>query len=438
MRTLGEAIGGARRIIGGPFGSKLTTRDYTEVGVPVIRGSNMEVNGRWIGGEFAHVSETKFKRDLASNKARPGSIIVTQRGTLGQVSIIPDDSEKETFVVSQSQMAIDVDPVIACRDFVYYFLRSPEFTQYSHNQTIQTGVPHINLGILRNAPATFPPLTVQRGIAAILGALDDKIELNRKTAATLEEMARALYRSWFVDFDPVWAKAEGRSPAHMDAATAALFPDSFGDDGLPVGWEVRQLGDICKQVKETVKPMDAPEALFWHFSLPAYDSGAMPVLETGAAIKSNKGFVPNDTILFSRLNPSIPRVWWARCDQDAATAAASTEFFVAQARITTETPWLYALLSSPELLEQAQSRVTGTSNSHQRVPPTALSEIEVIVATREVVGAFGGATRPLFERIHSMKTETQTLAALRDTLLPKLMSGELRVGEAQELVEELA
>lgn len=438
MSTLAQAIGGQKRIVGGPFGSKLTTKDYTEQGVPVIRGSNMEVNGRWIGGEYAYVSTEKFDRDLSTNIARPGDIIVTQRGTLGQVSIVPDDSNFPFFVVSQSQMAIGVDPSCADRNFVYYYLRSPEFVCYSQTQTIQTGVPHINLGILRDAPANFPPLSEQREIAGILGALDDKIEMNRKTAATLEAMARALYRSWFVDFDPVWARLEGRAPAHMDPATAALFPDRFTEDGLPEGWHVRPFAKVCRQVKETVKPMEAPEAAFWHFSLPAYDAGATPVLEPGSAIKSNKGFVPNDAILFSRLNPTIPRVWWARCDHATGTPAASTEFFVAKARRPAEVSWLYCLLSSAEFLEQAQSRVTGTSNSHQRVPPSALAEIEVIDAPEPILAAFGTIAGPMFEQVHALKAQSQTLASLRDSLLPRLMSGELRVGAARETVGEVA
>jgi len=284
----------------------------------------------------------------------------------------------------------------------------------------------------------IPPLPEQREIAAILGALDDKIELNRKMAATLEAMARALYRSWFVDFDPVTARAEGRAPAQMPPATAALFPDRFGEDGLPEGWAARPLGQVCTQVKEIVKPMEAQDAQFWHFSLPAFDAGARPVLEPGSAIKSNKGFVPNDSILFSRLNPLIPRVWWARCDQLVATPAASTEFFVAKARRPTEIPWLYCLMSSAEFLEQAQSRVTGTSNSHQRVPPKALVEIEVVDAPLAILDAFDSVVSTFYERVHSMKSESRTLATLRDTLLPRLMSGELRVPAARDIVGDIA
>lgn len=298
--------------------------------------------------------------------------------------------------------------------------------------------PKLNKRTLETIEIPVPPQEERLEINAVLGALDDKIELNRKTAATLEAMARALYRSWFVDFDPVHAKSQGRPPAHMDAPTAALFPATFTEDGLPEGWDTRTLSEVCEQVKKTVKPMDAPDDAFLHFSLPAFDAGQMPVCAPGAAIKSNKAHVPHDAILFSRLNPYIPRVWWARSAGVDAIPAASTEFFVAQAHDPVHTPWLFCLLSSDEFREAALARVTGTSNSHQRIPPKALAEIEVASPPPGVVAAFGALAGPWFEKRHSMATENQTLAQLRDTLLPRLMSGELRVAAAREQVEEVA
>jgi type I restriction enzyme S subunit len=168
MSTLAEAIGGSRRIVGGPFGSKLTQKDYQSDGVPVIRGSNMEQRGRMLGGKFVFVSTDKVVRDLCSNVVFPGDIIVTQRGTLGQVSIVPDDLNYEQFVVSQSQMAIRVDRAFADRDFVYYFLKSSGFNDYLSAATIQVGVPHINLAVLREAPVSWPSLDEQRSMASVL------------------------------------------------------------------------------------------------------------------------------------------------------------------------------------------------------------------------------------------------------------------------------
>lgn len=296
--------------------------------------------------------------------------------------------------------------------------------------------PKLNKRTLEQVSLPIPPAADRVQINAILNALDDKIEVNRRMAGTLEAMARALYRSWFVDFDPVHSKAEGCAPAHMDPATADLFPARFRDDGLPQGWEMATISEVCEHIKHTVKPQDQPAAPFQHFSLPAFDKGAGPERVLGAEIKSNKMDVPDDAILFSRLNPSIPRIWWARVDAAFGAPAASTEFFVARAGSDLETPWLYALLGSSGLRDEAISRVTGTSNSHQRVPPSAFAGIEVTHPSESIREAFGTIALPWFRRSQAAADENRTLAALRDTLLPKLMSGELRVAEAAARVAE--
>lgn len=167
-------------------------------------------HGRWVDGEFAFVSQAKAD-SLASNCAKPGDLVFTQRGTLGQVALVPKNGA-DRYLISQSQMKLTVDVEKADALFLYYVFNSAEQQAYIRQNAIQTGVPHTNLGILRNTPLTLPPLTEQIAIAAVLGALDDKIELNRRMNATLEAMARALFQSWFVDFDPVRAKLDGRQP----------------------------------------------------------------------------------------------------------------------------------------------------------------------------------------------------------------------------------
>ena len=163
---------------------------------------------------------------LASNCAKPGDIVFTQRGTLGQVALVPKRGA-DRYLISQSQMKLTVDAEKANALFLYYVFSSAEQKDYIRQNAIQTGVPHTNLGILRNASLRLPSLAEQRAIASVLGALDDKIELNRRMNATLEAMARALFQSWFVDFDPVRAKLDARPHASLDPATAALFPAAF-------------------------------------------------------------------------------------------------------------------------------------------------------------------------------------------------------------------
>lgn len=415
-------------IVGGPFGSNLVSKDYVDQGTPVIRGQNM--GGRWVSGDFAYVSAMKADA-LSPNKARPGDLIFTQRGTLGQVSIVPSGPYDE-YIVSQSQMKVTLDPERADVRFLYYVFRSPEQLEYIQNTAIQTGVPHTNLGILKKTPLKLPSIHTQRQIATILGTLDDRIDLLRETNATLEAIAQALFKSWFVDFDPVRAKMAGRAPEGMDEATAALFPDALEEAELgvvPKGWQFGTVGDIAQLKKGTVNPGSQPDAMFEHFSLPAFDDGCRPVVELGEAIKSNKTPVPSDAVLLSKLNPHIPRVWLpVSC---GSNAVCSTEFLVFQPVGAGSKELIYCTFSSPDFILRLQQLVTGTSNSHQRIKPDQVALMSCVVPPKDIASQFELSLRPIFERVHANREQAQTLASLRDALLPRLISGQLRLPEAE-------
>ena len=162
--TVGDVAAPSRNaLVGGPFGSDLVSRDYVPSGVPVIRGTNMG-HGRWVAGEFAYVTREKAD-SLASNCARGGDLVFTQRGTLGQVALVPKNGA-DRYLISQSQMKVTLDPSKADALFLYYVFISPEQQAYIIQNAIATGVPHTNLGILRNTPLTLPPLAAQKAIAA--------------------------------------------------------------------------------------------------------------------------------------------------------------------------------------------------------------------------------------------------------------------------------
>ena len=206
--TLGSiAINEGYGLVDGPFGSNLPASLYTDEGVPVIRGSNLALGtSRFRAQEFVFVSWDTAKR-LARSLCRPLDIIFTKKGTLGQTGLVPEGGKYDQYLLSSNQMKLTVDPLFADPLFVYYFVSSPESTEKIIRDSEATGVPKTNVTYLREFPITLPPLPEQRAIAHILGTLDDKIELNRRMNETLEEMARALFKSWFIDFDPVHAKA---------------------------------------------------------------------------------------------------------------------------------------------------------------------------------------------------------------------------------------
>ena len=234
------ATGARYSLIGGPFGSKLKASDYVEAGIPVIRGSNLNGNRYLDETEFVFVSELKMREDLFGNLARRGDVIFTQRGTLGQVALIPNDARFDTYVISQSQMKLSVDPKEADPRFIYYYFSSREAVQKILSQNSSSGVPHINLTSLRSFLVPRVSLHQQRRIGDILSAYDDLIENNRRRIGLLEEAAHLLYREWFVHF---------RFPGHEHVKFI---------DGLPEAWERRTLDDVCDTIgggtPSTAKP----------------------------------------------------------------------------------------------------------------------------------------------------------------------------------------
>ncbi len=275
----------------------------------------------------------------------------------------------------------------------------------------------------------------QRAIAHILGTLDDKIELNRRMNETLEAMARALFKDWFVDFGPTRAKIEGRDP-YLAPEIWDLFPDKLDEDGKPEGWEVFRLNQIAKHHTEVLSPAATPDTEFEHFSLPAFDAGRRPAIDKGLSIKSNKTLVPKRAVLLSKLNPEIPRVWLPE-DPSQRQQIGSTEFLALVPSVIAGRALLFCLFSDDRFREMLQSMVTGTSKSHQRISPKSLYEREVIAGNIQLFARFEELAHYLLVKTLANRSEAWTLAQARDLLLPKLMSGKIRVGDADKIVKEL-
>ena len=411
--TVGEIAAQTRNaLVGGPFGSDLVSKDYVPTGVPVIRGTNMG-HGRWVDGEFAYVTPEKAE-SLSSNCAKPGDIVFTQRGTLGQVALVPKNGA-DRYLISQSQMKLTVDATKADAMFLYYVFTSAEQQDYIRQNAIQTGVPHTNLGILSNTPLTLPPLAEQKAIAAVLGALDDKIELNRRMNATLEAMARALFQSWFVDFDPVRAKLDARPPAGLDPATAALFPDSFQDSAaghIPTGWDVGRLDD----------------ALFLQrgFDLPATERthGKYPVMAASGPNGCHDKFMVNGPGVTTGRSGVLGKVFFIHGD----FWPLNTSLWVKEFKRVSPAYAFHLLRGLDFEAFNAGSAVPTLNRNH-------VHNLPVVIPPKNVVEAFDAQVLPLMKQQQANEDQSSTLATLRDTLLPKLLSGELSVADLQTNLE---
>jgi type I restriction enzyme S subunit len=360
--------------------------------------------------------------------AKAPGVVTGRYGTLGEVFFIRQDY----WPLNTSLYVRDFkgnDP-----RFISYFLRTLDFMAYSD----KAAVPGLNRNHLHSAKVRIPPLREQQAIACILGALDDKIELNRRRNRTLEAMARAIFQSWFVDFDPVKAKAAGRTPPGLSPEIAELFPDRFEDSPLgpiPAGWRVGTVGDIVTLSRDAILPGDYADEVFDHYSIPAYDAGQNPLPESGSTIKSQKFIVTDDCVLVSKLNPKTPRVWIPAVDK-ARRRIASTEFLVCRPKASSDLgrAYFYCLACDKTFSEHLTSRASGTSNSHQRVRPQDFLSYEIPLPAAKLASAFNDKVEPVLDRVLLVKSESRTLAALRDALLPKLISGELRVPDAERIV----
>ena len=310
---------------------------------------------------------------------------------------------------------------------MHYLLTSLDFTPFSD----KSSVPGVNRNHLHLIPVGVPPLAEQHAIAEVLGALDDKIELNRRMNATLEELARTIFRSWFVDFDPVHARAEGRAPFGMDADTAALFPDAFVPSelgGIPVGWTVTELSGIANFLNGlALQKYPAGDG----GSLPAIKIAQLRAMSTESADRVSLHVpdpyqIKDGDFLFS-WSGSLVANWWT-----AGPGALNQHLF----KVTsTSHPMWFVWGWVGEHLPWFQQIAADKATTMGHIQRRHLDEALVAVADKPLMEAASGIIQPLHAKYIANALESRTLAELRDTLLPKLLSGEITVKAAErELV----
>ena len=324
-----------------------------------------------------------------------------------------------------------------CPEFVYYWLK--DNTEELERHATGTTFRELSGSTLKRIRIPFPPLSEQRAIADVLGVLDERIEVHRRMNQTLEAMAQALFKDWFIDFGPTRAKTAGHKP-YLPKPLWNLFPNQLTNSKrgqIPEGWEPWRLDEIAEHRKEAVDPSRKPEAVFEHYSIPAYDTGCHPAMDEGASIKSNKSRIPQHAVLLSKLNPDISRVW-VPDDPGDAVQVASTEFLAYVPREGFGRGLLSALFRSLPFREVLQGMVTGTSRSHQRVPPKALNAVECLVGRPEHFSAFEAFADAALRSQMRNRREIRTLTALRDTLLPNLISGKIRIHDTNRQTESAA
>ena len=440
-------------------GYRAKNSELSEAGLPFARAGNIS-NGFQFSDADCFPEDQLHK--VGEKTSRPGDTVFTSKGTVGRFAFVREDTPQFVYSPQLSFWRSLNESVLDPR-FVYYWMSSEDFYFQFKSVAGQTDMAeYVSLRDQRQMHITLPPIREQRAIAHILGTLDDKIELNRRMNQTLEAMARALFKSWFVDFDPVRAKAalkqhslenhagsdaetrgNGAAPAGewtvkrarayldaMDPKIVDLFPDRMvpSDPGeIPEGWEVKTLGELSDLNSESWSRTDSPKEVEYvdlantkwgvietiqHFPWKDAPSRAKRILRSG------------DTIV-GTVRPSNGS--YSLVGRDGLTG--STGFAVLRPSNDCFRELIYLVATSPENIEQLAHRADGAAYPAVRPEVIAETEVPIPISDTDLLGRFSMAVGSIIDKIESIKAEMCFLADQRDALLPKLVSGESKIVE---------
>ena len=395
--------------------------DYIEL----KRGYDLPKAKRFAGTvPLVSSSGVSDQHDVAMVKG-PG-VVTGRYGTIGQVFYV----ESDFWPLNTTLYVRDFkgnDP-----KFIHYFLKTLDFLAYSD----KAAVPGVNRNHLHEAVVIVPPLHAQREIGIFLSALDDRISLLRETNATLEAIAQALFKSWLVDFDPVRAKMEGRTPEGMDEATAALFPDGLEESELgvvPTGWRIGTLADLSDLNPESWTARKHPQTVAYVDLANAKDNEISTITDfafADAPSRARRVLRTGDTIV-GTVRPGNRSFAFIHEPVDNLTG--STGFAVLRPSKVENTEYVFLAATQDTSIEHLAHVADG--GAYPAVRPDVVIGLSCVIPNAEVLQRFHEVTEPLLAKVAENQKQAQTLATLRDTLLPRLISGQLRLPKAQALVE---
>ena len=382
-------------VVGGSTPSTKKTENYENGTVAWITPKDLSTfSGRYIQRGERNITEIGLK-SCSTQLLPKNTVLFSSRAPIGYVAIAANEvctNQGFKSVVPNE----NTDPL-----FLYYLLKYNK--DKIEGMGSGTTFKEVSGNTMKNIVVSVPKdKKVQETISAILGSIDDKIEENEKINNNLQQQAELLYHERFETVDR---------------------------NKLPVGWRIVRLGDVATISKKSFNPAKEPEMLLEHYSIPAFDEAHFPVFEPSTAIKSNKFIVDDSCFMISKLNPTTKRVWKPYCL--TANAVCSTEFIVYKAKSQEITDFLYSVIDSASFSDFMCSHVTGSTGSRQRTTPSDTLAFELILPNAEEIGEYQGVVSPMFEQIKCNAIENDKLKRLRDSLLPKLMSGEIDVSGIQ-------
>ena len=297
------------------------------------------------------------------------------------------------FIVMRAKEGVS-DP-----QFVYYVAISPFFRERAIKSMVgSSGRQRVQQSVIESLELSVPPLQIQKEIGSFLSEIDKKIAVNNQINDNLEQQAQAIYHERFETVSP---------------------------NDLPSDWRIVTLGEVATISNKSFNPLKEPEILLEHYSIPAFDEARFPVFELSTAIKSNKFIIDASCFMISKLNPTTKRVWKPYCL--TGNAVCSTEFIVYKAKDQSITDFLYSVIDSGSFSDFMCSHVTGSTGSRQRTTPSDTLSYELILPSEDELAEFQSLVSPMYAQMRINAIENDKLKRLRDSLLPKLMSGEIDV-----------
>lgn len=381
----------------GPFGSQLHKEDYVETGTPIVTVEHLG-NRVFTEQNLPRVSDSDKAR-LIKYTLSTGDIVFSRVGSVDRCSYV--DKSHDGWMFSGRCLRVRPTELVDSL-YLYYYFCLEETKQFVRNIAVGATMPSINTKLLGEVEIALPDLNNQKRIAAVLSSLDDKIENNQKLNDNLEQQAQAIYHERFETVSP---------------------------NDLPSDWRIVTLGEVATISNKSFNPLKEPEILLEHYSIPAFDEVRFPVFELSTSIKSNKFIIDASCFMISKLNPTTKRVWKPYCL--TGNAVCSTEFIVYKAKDKTITDFLYSVIDSNSFSDFMCSHVTGSTGSRQRTTPSDTLSYELILPSEDELAEFQSLVSPMYAQIRINAIENDRLKRLRDSLLPKLMSGEIDVSTIQ-------
>ena len=383
------------------------TPPKAESGIHTISAANIKHGFILRQREEKFVSEETYDEWTTRGIPTKGDVIITTEAPVGEVGMI---REEETLLPTQRLITMSAGDQLSAT-YLKFCLQYERTQKQLESYAGGTTVSSFNQTDLRKTVIPLPSLPEQQKIGSILNNIELKIKLNNQINNRLERAADAIYESWFVDFKP--------------------FDDFKQTENgeIPASFEVGTLSDIAEINHNRIDPSEQAQTDYYLFSFSGYDENQLPEIQPGEDINSQKYVVSNSTVLVSKLNPRIPRVWRVRLTPE--NSISSTEFVNLSASNEEALNYIYSIARSDNFQSYLESHTTGTSGSHQRVKQKDILNYSLALLTREDLKRFNSIISPIYDRISHNREENRRLRKLIGILLPKLMSGEIRVNDIE-------